>query len=396
MARMARSSQEGNSFLAKLYANKTDVIGGKDLTFKQERTAMLRTAEEHIEASTVAAYGLVNDGTKVWNPQTTDFDRLAMKAGVELKAMLEDAIGSTGGLMLDLEEVRPLTSNVIASRYREHMVTDKALMAFAVKITDNHSKLVTAHCVVSYTNDRGKDCFNVESPIYVGEDIESAEPMELSSEVMAQLLDCKEDVDVINERPLAFFNANEDQMEVIPVEAAEVVASKLVDAGFKVAARYIDATWGVDTFGRICNEVVLAPAEYGRMATAIREAIAGMGGKADEDWFKRFEDKGKKDYPKDKAKDWANRAEEKAKLPYKDKDWVDRSDEKPEVQSEAKSAYGSDAKMMRFEMKRRAIMKRRATKSEAQRTINETKKSLGARLKRLADVLTDENTTSTS
>ncbi len=382
--RMARSSKENSKFLTRLCGiDEASVEKAKDLTYTQEREELAKQSDASTPIFSSPAYGLVSNADKVWNPQTNDFNRLALQAGVVLKDKLEDLSGGTGGVMIDLEEVRPLETKVVAARYADHQTANQALMSFTVNMMDRKGRSVKAHCVVAYDRSTGRDAFTVESPIYVGSDPDTAEAVELTTEAVSRILGQKGEDAVEKVHPLAVFNAEEDCMELIPVEKADVVASKLVEAGFAVKASWVDRCYGPQ-FGRVCNEVQLNAGEMGKLVSAVKDIVSGMGGKADADWFDRAEEKGKADYPKDKSKDWVNRADEKGSTGFKDRDWPERADEKPEAASEAKSAYGSEAKMMRFEQRRAALRDKKAQRLEKKPNIAELKKSLSEKLSKLA------------
>ena len=390
-------SQHENSILDRLFnkgmtkkANKME----HGTTFAEEREEVLAEAEAHQTPNTSAAYGLIESAPPVYNPATADIGRLSQKASIAVLGKLEGLIGK-GGITIREAEIRPLDSDVTASRFMDEVSTNKALFSYGVDVLDRRGQTVPMHVVVSYTNEDGVDEFNVESPVYIGEEIENAEPVELKSIALNEALDLKEEVTMSEkQRPLAFFNAALDTMELVSVERPEEVAEGLREAGFNIESRFLGREHG-EAFGRLCNEVILKEGELSSMASTIRRCVvAGMGGKADEEWFTRFEEKGAKDYPADRSKgdNFSTRSEEK-EYNTKDRDWFDRTEEKPEVSSEAKSAYGSEAKMMRFEsLKRRkkAVTARRQAATEQRKAVPTTKElaeRLAGKLDKLANVI---------
>lgn len=384
--RYARSSND-KSVMKALFGDKNDGLAGKQPeTFAQERTAALEQAQKMEAPSTSAAYGLVTKSAPVWNPKSDDFNRLALKAAAVVKDTLEELCGGAGGVMVDLaEDVRPLESSVVASKHTDCQLADKALMAFSVRLLDRKGTPVKAHCVVSYAKVDGKDNFKVETPVYVGEDAETAQPVELAK--IATVL-AKEEKPMSSKRILAHYNLELDSMEVIPVADPDAVAAKLAPQ-FEVQAHYVDRCYGPE-FGKIVNEVICKPEDRAKLVAAVKDIVAGMGGKADEPWFSRADEKGAKDYPKKDVggEKWFDRAEEKGDK-YKQRDWVDRSEEKTEVQSEAKEAYGSDAKMMRYEQRREAVLNRSMLKKASKDVTDSAtlRKELSASLLKVAAML---------
>jgi len=406
--RYARSANEQN-FTEKLFGiKKSDLAGNKPETLAQERLAALEQAKKMETPSTNAAYGLVSPATpKVWMPKSDDFNRLSLKAAAVVKDTLEELCGGAGGVSVELaEEVRPQETSVLASKHLDSTVADKALMAFSVRLLNSKGMPVKAHCVVSYVKDAtGKDTFVVESPMYVGEDSETAKPVELKA--IASVLTVKENTPMSSKRALAHYNMEFDFMEVIPVADPEAVAAKLA-SHFEIKAHYVDRCYGPE-FGRIVNEVICKPEDTAKLVTAVKEIVAGMGGKADEAWFSRADEKGSKDYPKKdvSGEKWFDRAKEEGKE-FKKRDWVDRAEEKPEAQSEAKSAYGSDAslmkheesrkvfddapKMERYEQRRTAILNRKAMKTASNDVADsvDLRKKLSDSLLKVAAMLGDK------
>ncbi len=328
----------GNNFFERfIKANKPET---PSLTFKEEQRQKEEQAVAFEQGRKAQASKFPNATVSAekhpgYKAEITDAPRLINKASNLVDAMVADLVGK-GGFTVNLDEFREIKSH---KDIKDHStVNDEALIAFKVDFVVPGSKVKTAKLIVSHKLNADTP-LKVESVFYDNDNKEH----ELSSVVLTAFLENKMEntVKMANvEKPLAWFNPEVENYELVPHSSATVkVASRLTASGFEITSRWVDTCHGPKLFGKVCN-VVEVPLDR-------KDEFLKIAAWSDDEWVNRASEKSYKEN-KDMSKDenWVNRAEEKAGYPEqnleKDSNWVDRTLEK----GPKGNPYNTEAKMM--------------------------------------------------